>query len=520
MLPYLEMYPNREAARLLGEGFSVGFQIPSRAVGDGSACRNLRSALVRPEVVGEKLAKEVGSGRMVGPFVAPPLPGLKCSPLGLVPKKEPQKFRLIHHLSYPAGGSVNDGIDPELCSVSYASFDAAVCWVRKFGKGALLAKTDIESAFRLLPVHPDSFQLLGICWQGAYYVDCCLPMGCSISCSYFESFSSFLEWVVKREAGWALALHYLDDFLFVGPAGSRVCSVLLHTMERVAGQFGVPLALEKTEGPATVMKFLGILIDTEAMECRLPEDKLLDLRESVRVVRQAKKVQLRQVQSLLGKLNFACRIITMGRVFCRRLAQATAGVSMPLHYLRLPQDVRADLLVWEEFLGKYNGRSMWMTPTVTNQDLELHTDASGAHGFGAFFQGQWCAGEWPEVWRSAGFLTNLALLELFPIVLATEVWGERLRDKKVKFCCDNLGVVQAVNRQTASSPPVIRLLRRLVYNALELNAHFVAEHIPGVHNSIADALSRFQWDRFRGLAPGAEQHGRAFPSGLWSVALG
>lgn len=53
-------------------------------------------------------------------------------------------------------------------------------------------------------------------------------MGCSILCAYFEKFSTFLEWVVKREAGWASALHFLDDFLFIGPTGSNIRSVLLH----------------------------------------------------------------------------------------------------------------------------------------------------------------------------------------------------------------------------------------------------------------------------------------------------
>lgn len=98
---------------------------------------------------------ESGQGSCIrgrgGPFSAPPLPDLRVSPLGVVPKKDPNKFRLIHHLSFPKGSSVNDGIDREFCSVCYASLDAAVSWVRKFGKGA---KTDIEAAFRLLPVHP------------------------------------------------------------------------------------------------------------------------------------------------------------------------------------------------------------------------------------------------------------------------------------------------------------------------------------------------------------------------------
>ncbi|XP_075705554.1 histone-binding protein RBBP4-A-like [Rhinoderma darwinii] len=42
-------------------------------------------------------------------------------------------------------------------------------------------------------------------------------------------------------------------------------------MEKVAIDFGVPLAPEKTEGPTTVIKFLGIIIDSDRLECRLPE---------------------------------------------------------------------------------------------------------------------------------------------------------------------------------------------------------------------------------------------------------
>lgn len=151
-----------------------------------------------PEVVSEKLRKEVALGRMGGPFSVAPLDNLVVSPLGVVPKKEPGKFRLIHHLSFPKGGSVNDAKDQGECSVTYTSFDAAVGWVQRYGKGALMAKADVESTFRLLPVHPDSFRLLGCHWINEFYVDQCLPMGCSISCAIFEQFSSFVEWVVRE----------------------------------------------------------------------------------------------------------------------------------------------------------------------------------------------------------------------------------------------------------------------------------------------------------------------------------
>lgn len=133
---------------------------------------------------------------MGGPFPSLPLADLVISPLWVVPKKEPNKFRVIHHLSFTKAGSVNDVIDLEVCAVSYTSFDVAVFCEQRYGRGAMMAKSDIESAFRLLPVHPDSFRLLGCHWQEEFYVDHSLPMGCSISCALFEKFSSFVEWVV------------------------------------------------------------------------------------------------------------------------------------------------------------------------------------------------------------------------------------------------------------------------------------------------------------------------------------
>ena len=72
-----------------------------------------------------------------------------------MPKHEPNSFWLIHHLSFPEGGSINDFIDRAQCQVHYASFDKAVSMTVNVGRGAWLAKADIKSAFRLLPVPPE-----------------------------------------------------------------------------------------------------------------------------------------------------------------------------------------------------------------------------------------------------------------------------------------------------------------------------------------------------------------------------
>ncbi|XP_075706093.1 uncharacterized protein LOC142740479 [Rhinoderma darwinii] len=141
-----------------------------------------------------------------------------------------------------------------------------------------MAKIHVESVFRLLPVHPKSIRLLGCYWEVPYFVDGCLPRGCSILSTYFKAFSSFLEWVICEVAGVASLIHYLDDFLCVGLAGSLVCGNMLSTMEWVARRLGVPHAPDKTGGPWSILVFLRITIDSEHMACRLPPDKLEDVK--------------------------------------------------------------------------------------------------------------------------------------------------------------------------------------------------------------------------------------------------
>lgn len=90
------------------------------------------------------------------------------SPLGVVPKKQPGEDIMIQHLSFPYGGLVNDFIPTQFCSVHYASVDDAIRMIKKLGPGCTLAKTDVRSAFRVIPVHPKDYHLLGMQWRGKY----------------------------------------------------------------------------------------------------------------------------------------------------------------------------------------------------------------------------------------------------------------------------------------------------------------------------------------------------------------
>ncbi|VDI42631.1 Hypothetical predicted protein [Mytilus galloprovincialis] len=194
--------------------------------------KNLKSVLSNPVGARLKIESEISLGRIAGPFCKRPISNLRCSPIGLVPKKT-GGLRLITHLSYPPLSSVNDFIDEKFTSVKYSSFDNAVNMVKKLGIGAKLAKMDIKSAFRLLPVYPGDFDLLGFKIEDEYYIDKAMAMGCSISCAIFEKFSTFLHWVLKSKSGSNNIDHYLDDFYFGGKSDSDECEQLMFQYDEI-----------------------------------------------------------------------------------------------------------------------------------------------------------------------------------------------------------------------------------------------------------------------------------------------
>ena len=94
--------------RFLVDGFRHGFRVNFVSGRVSSESPNLKSALDPPDIAHAKLRQECDAGRTVGPFSTPPFHNFRCSPLGRVPKKDPSEFRMIRHLSYPKGSSLND----------------------------------------------------------------------------------------------------------------------------------------------------------------------------------------------------------------------------------------------------------------------------------------------------------------------------------------------------------------------------------------------------------------------------
>lgn len=507
---YLQGY-DESINEYLIDGFKSGFSLQYQGQRQYQQSPNLKSALDNPCLVQEKISKEIDLGRIKGPFSSLPLPNLKLSPLGLVPKKTPGEFRLIHHLSYPRcssdNSSVNEGISSEFSTVQYAGIEDAINQLKKCGSGSFMAKTDIKSAFRIIPVHPSDHDLLGFSFRNSFYYDTCLPMGCSSSCKIFETFSSALEWVAIHKLGCSHVVHILDDFFFIEATYEKALSSLnsfIHMCEII----GVPLAEEKTFLPSQCMSFVGIELNSLTSTASLPQDKVLKATNVVESFLQKDKSTLKEFQSLIGLLNFACSVVIPGRPFLRRLINLTIGVPKSFHHIRITSEVKADLLLWLKFLQTFNGRTIFMNEQFqTSAMLELYTDASTTVGFGAVFKSKWLCGRFPGKYQQY----NIAVLEFYPILLSVFLWGHLWANHVVIFYTDNEAIVSVINKQTSKDNMLLKMVRCLVLKCLKINLSFRAKHVPGHKNSMADSLSRLQIQRFKDLAPKADPLATAIP---------
>ena len=340
------------------EGFTEGFEIGYHGPDRHRISRNLKSADTNPDVVEKYLKEEIGKGRIVGPFSSPPLENLQCQPIGIVPKKQPGKFRTIMDLSYPEGSSVNDFIDKEEFSLKYVTIDRAIEFIQLLGPGCFLNKVDIEGVFRIIPVSPRDFNLLGICWKDRFYYDTRLSMGGRSSPGLFDKFASALEWIAINNYELVHTCHLLDDFLTVEAPSNKGKG--LKKLLQFFDILNVPVASHKVEGPSQKLEFLGITLDTVALEASLSEEKISKLKGEIEGFLSRRKCTKRELLSLIGSLSFACKVVVPGRVFLHRLITLSCTVRKLDHKIYINLPVREDLGMWLKFLRDWNGRQFFL----------------------------------------------------------------------------------------------------------------------------------------------------------------
>ena len=483
---------DRSKTKFLVDGFRHGFRLQHDGPLSTEIPSNDASIEQHPEAVMEKINKELAAGRLKGPFDHPPLQNFHVSPAKIKEKSTKGQFRFLHNLSWPYDEtSVNSGIDDTAKSVKYASVAKAISLIMKLPKGSVTRKTDIKSAFKIIPIHPDDHHKLGLFIFGKYYYDVTLPMGAASASQIFEEFSTALEAIHYFDTE-ELTVHYLDDFFFIS-LNKIIAMQNKAAFDSLCEDIGVPQAPDKITLPDILTEFLGILLDSESWIASLPATKEVSYKSELTDLLTQRRVTLQDLQSVIGMLSFATQVVP-ARAFLRRLIDKLSKAKKPYHKINITKGMKQDIEIWIKFLSQFNGvtyfRSLNLYPSP---DFDMGADACKL-GYGAIFGSHWIQDPFPPTWVNLfnNKVIGISFFEFYPIFVLISMFGHTTPNSNILFHSDNDGVVRIINSQTSDSPNIMEFLRPLVLLLLKYNISLRSKHIPGHKNVLCDKISRFQ----------------------------
>lgn len=190
--------------------------------------------------------------------------------------------------------------------------DRAILDLVASGLGSLMLKLDLESAFRHIPVRQADWPLLGFKWLGNFYHDLVLAFGARSAPYIFNLFAEALHWILQRNLPTRIR-HYLDDFLSIFPPHipPPLVQRSLSWALDLSAQLGLNFQPSKIVSPDTTVEFLGLELDSLAMEVRLPQDKLAFLCDLLAAWRTRTVCTRRELDELTRFLQFTSQVIPM-----------------------------------------------------------------------------------------------------------------------------------------------------------------------------------------------------------------
>ncbi len=487
----LHNYSDPDLCSLLEFGFPVGYeggQLPTPSQVNHAGARQF------PDAVGKYIGREVGFGATLGPFVSNPLCcPLSVSPLNTVPKDNDQR-RVIVDLSFPDGASVNSGIPKGMyldveTDLQYPTVDSLVSHILQLGRGSALFKCDLSRAYRQIRVDPGDIHLLGFSWDSQLFIDSVLPFGLRSAAHICQRVTNAVAHMFSSEcAGRYKVCNYLDDFAGVctpeeAQAAYGEFRALLHTL-------GLEEATAKACPPSTNMTFIGVRFDTDHLSLEVTPERLEALRCEVDRWLSLKRARKKELQSLIGKLQFAAKCVRAGRLFISRMLDALRGLKDGEWFL-VSLEFKKDLLWWKRFAGQFNGVIMMGDIRWTRPDELVATDAC-LTGMGGTFSGGECHFFHCAV-PSFLALAHIGVLELVAVVLAIKLWRVACAGTRILVQCDNMSTVSVINSGKSKDALMLAWLRELLFVCARLQIQVRAVHLEGAINRLPDCLSR--WDQ-------------------------
>ena len=491
--------------------------------------KNAKSAVENGKEMTDAIASWVKAGFVAGPFEKPPVENFRANPMMAAVQRT--KVRPIMNLASPKGGSFNEAVDifaiKKLTMSSAKQFAESV---RRAGRGAVFAKSDIRDAYKLIPNPKSQWRLYGFSWLGKYFLDTSTVFGSKAAPANFDCLADTVVNIVCSETGvdkkW---IHrQLDDVPVVSKKQSNLTERFVNKYREVCGELNIPLAEEcpnheKAFGPSTYGTVLGVRFDTERMEWSLAKERVEEIVRYMDEFATKKACTLKEVQKLHGKLANVAQAGEFMKGFRYNILDLLGKFGGKDEHKRIVSDqVKEDLWVWRKYIWTAcNG--MPLGEVLDNPPLETVryiSDAAGAamqHDGGKWvnrteegergvasvrYRGQKaeavCIHKWPKHLltgqrsRSGRYFgSKSGTLEAVGLLLPALTDPGRLTGRHVVLEVDNLGVVFGWKKKHSKEDPETSLLLRCLH-VLEarLACKFYVQHVKRCSTKMAELADK------------------------------
>ena len=274
---------------------------------------------------------------------------------------------------------------------------------------------------------------------------------------------------------------YLDDLVLLSPNREKADRDY-HFARRLFSDLGLPEAIGKTQPPSQRVRWLGVMIDAKQMAISMPEDKIKDVISKVDSMAMRRSTSKTHLQSLIGLILHVSKCVRPARLFVGRLLETLR--SMKGRFCNVDAHMRADLRWFQEFLSEWNGVSL-IPELSPSREILVDACPSGIGGTDgqSIYAGQVAPQDDPAA--------NITELEAANVVVALHTFiGNSDKGSHVRVWCDNAAAVQVLTTGRGRNKVILECARAVWMLQAVLDVRLTFEHIPGVHNVLADALSR------------------------------
>lgn len=498
-------YENVEICQFLEFGFPIGLSDdPDLKL--SSTLRNHGSALQFYKHIDKFIVTGLQLGDVVGPFNNSPFAQVHISPLMTAPKK-PNSRRAVFDASF-GDYSLNEGTPCDLylgqpIDFSYPKIEDFKNLVLTLGRGCYIYKRDLSRYFLQIPLDPVEYNRVCFVWRCSLFFFAGLMFGIRHAGFQGQKITTAVTWIHRRlgleteEQCMFNSINYSDD---IG-GGEKTYERALQAYKALADllvDLGLAESVSKAHEPSTSMPYLGVNFDTVKMKMSIPVEKLTEVRADISTWSRKTKVTKKGLQQLLGKLVWVSRCVKFSRSFMARLLNQLSSMhKLPDNKkVPMPEECHQDIKWWARYLRRFNGVECMYPDQAMSLSLDQLLDTSNIvncgdaqpMGGGAYFGGEYWSRPFP-LWLQDPAI-GIHVKEFWIALVSAWLWGEKWAGQVVYVFCDNVAVVETLDKQKPHDPKLQELLREYMY--VVCTRHFTPKFrtVGTKENEVADFISR------------------------------